>query len=96
MRDAAGESPAADAGVPGLLSVPRTRASPGRMRSLANHPASTGACTRIGCRVVGRITPTRVRGVPTRAFTIVDLPDPVDPPTTASSGASRSARRGRM
>ena len=81
--------PAAVAWVPGALSTPRTRASPGRMRSDANQSASAGAWTRIGCRVVGRITPTRVVGAPIIALTIVDLPDPVDPPTTASSGASR-------
>jgi hypothetical protein len=45
-------------------------------------------CTSTGERVVGRSTPGSVTRVPTSEFTSVDLPAPVEPPTTVSSGAS--------
>ena len=44
--------------------------------------------------LVGRSTPGSVTRVPTREFTSVDLPAPVEPPTTASNGASRVITRG--
>ncbi len=47
-----------------------------------------------GDRVVGRSTPGWLTSRPTSELTSVDLPAPVDPPTTASSGASIDARRG--
>jgi hypothetical protein len=46
-------------------------------------------------RVVGRSTPVALTGARTRLLTSVDLPAPVEPPTTTSSGASSRARRGR-
>ena len=66
------------------------------MWSEANHSVSAVLCTRTGCRVVGRSTPGVVTGVPTSLFTSVDLPLPVEPPTTASNGASASRSRGSM
>ena len=62
--------------------------------SPANQPASAGWWTSTGERVVGRSTPLRRDLCPTRELTSVDLPAPVEPPTTASSGASSAARRG--
>jgi hypothetical protein len=50
--------------------------------------------TSTGERVVGRSTPDSVTTEPTREFTNVDFPAPVEPPTTASSGASRVTIRG--
>ena len=47
-----------------------------------------------GARVVGRRTPGVVTVAPTTLLTRVDLPAPVEPPTTVSSGASRSRSRG--
>ena len=79
-----------------LLLAPLDRASPGRMRSSVNHSASLGWCTSTGERVVGRITPGADTTRPTREFTNVDFPAPVEPPTTTSSGASIVASRGRM
>jgi hypothetical protein len=64
------------------------------MRSSANQRSASGWCTNTGLRVVGRRTPDRVTSSPTRLLTIVDLPAPVEPPTTASTGASTSRRRG--
>ena len=71
-----------------------TRSSSGSRRSWPNHFASSGWCTSTGDRVVGRSTPGVVTRVPTRELTSVDLPAPVEPPTTARSGASRVIRRG--
>ncbi len=71
-----------------------TRSSSGSSRSWPNHFASSGWCTSTGERVVGRSTPGVVTRVPTSELTRVDLPAPVEPPTTASSGASRVIRRG--
>ena len=59
-----------------------------------NQAASLLWCTSTGARVVGRITPGALTSRPTREFTSVDLPAPVEPPTTASSGASMVASRG--
>ena len=50
--------------------------------------ASSGWWTRTGERVVGRSTPGSLTRAPTSELTSVDLPAPVDPPTTVSSGAS--------
>jgi len=72
------------------------RGNRGRMWSEANQSASTGLQARTGCRVVGRKTPGVVTGRPTSLLTRVDLPLPVEPPTTASNGASASRNRGRM
>ncbi len=77
-------------------SAPVTRPSPARTRSPVNHASSAGWCTSTGERVVGRSTPGRLTTAPTRELTRVDLPAPVEPPTTASSGASIEASRGRM
>ena len=46
--------------------------------------------------MVGRIAEALATCRRTREETRVDLPAPVEPPTTASKGASRLARRGRM
>ena len=70
------------------------RARPGRMRSSANQSCSAGLKTSTGLIVVGRMTPERDTSRPMSVLTSVDLPAPVEPPTTASSGASRLARRG--
>ena len=68
--------------------------APGRIRSSANQRASLLWWTSTGARVVGRITPGALTRRPTRELTRVDLPAPVEPPTTASSGASIVASRG--
>ena len=47
-----------------------------------------------GARVVGRSTPDGLTSSPTRLLTSVDLPAPVEPPTTISSGASSCRSRG--
>jgi hypothetical protein len=73
---------------------PEDRANPGSTRPSANQRSSPGAHSSTGERVVGRSTPAAVTGAPTRVFTSVDLPAPVDPPTTASSGASSRPSRG--
>ena len=62
--------------------------------SLNQFPSSTW-CTSTGALVVGRITPGALTRRPTRELTRVDLPAPVEPPTTANKGASMLARRGR-
>ena len=72
----------------------RRRASPGSTRPSANQRSSPGAQSSTGARVVGRSTPAGLTGAPTSVFTSVDLPAPVDPPTTASSGASSRPSRG--
>ena len=64
------------------------------MRSLSNQSASAGLCTSTGDRVVGRSTPGSVTRRPTSELTSVDLPAPVEPPTTVSSGASIWISRG--
>ncbi|SPB30612.1 hypothetical protein MAJHIDBO_00925 [Propionibacterium freudenreichii subsp. shermanii] len=64
------------------------------MRSSVNQAASAGLCTRSGLRVVGRMTPARETVRPIRELTSVDFPAPVEPPTTARSGASMLASRG--
>ena len=46
-------------------------------------------------RVVGRSTPAGLTTDPMRLFRSVDLPAPVEPPTTMSAGASICASRGR-
>ena len=74
--------------------APVERASPGRIRSSANQRASLAWWTSTGARVVGRITPGALTRRPTSELTSVDFPAPVDPPTTASSGASMVASRG--
>ena len=80
--------------VPADGAVPVVRASPGRIRVPLNQPASAGWWTSTGERVVGRSTPLRVTVSRTRELTSVDLPAPVEPPTTASSGASSASSRG--
>ena len=72
-----------------------TRSRSGSSRSCPNHSASAGLCTSTGERVVGRSTPGSLTLLPTSEFTSVDLPAPVDPPTTVSSGASIVINRGR-
>ena len=71
-----------------------TRLRSGSSRSWPNHLPSSGWCARTGERVVGRSTPEVVTWCPTRVLTSVDLPAPVEPPTTVSSGASRDISRG--
>ena len=71
-----------------------TRSRSGSSRSWPNQPTSSGWCTSTGERVVGRSTPGWVTWCPTSEFTSVDLPAPVEPPTTVSSGASRVVTRG--
>ncbi len=71
-----------------------TRTRSGSSRSWPNQWASSGWCTSTGERVVGRSTPGVVTRSPTSELTSVDLPAPVEPPTTASSGASRVISRG--
>ena len=73
---------------------PWLRARSGSTRSLSNHATSSGWHTSTGARVVGRSTPGSLTRRPTRELTIVDLPAPVEPPTTASSGASICRSRG--
>ena len=74
--------------------VPRTRAKEPSTRSSSNHRAAVGWWISTGERVVGRSTPGTVTSAPTTLFTSVDLPAPVEPPTTASTGASMSRSRG--
>ena len=71
-----------------------TRARFGRIRWDRKAPESYGWCTRTGERVVGRSTPERVTSLRTSEFVSVDLPAPVEPPMTASSGASIRRSRG--
>ena len=70
------------------------RFSPGRTRSSSNQELSFGWYESTAERVVGRITPEALTRLPTRLLTSVDLPAPVGPPTTASSGASSRRSRG--
>ena len=78
-------------GLDGRLVV---RMSPGNRWLSVNQVASYGWHTRTGARVVGRSTPAGLTGARTKLFTSVDLPAPVDPPTTTSSGASSRRSRG--
>ena len=64
------------------------------MRSSSNQRTSPGWQTSTGARVVGRSTPAALTCAPTRQLTSVDLPAPVEPPTTISSGASIWRSRG--
>ncbi len=59
-----------------------------------NQPWSAWLTTSVGTSVVGRSTPGSVTSAPTSELTSVDFPAPVEPPTTASSGASMSRSRG--
>ena len=70
------------------------RLMPGRIRSSSNQCTSSGWQTSTGARVVGRRTPAGLTSSPTRLLTSVDLPAPVEPPTTISSGASICSSRG--
>ena len=72
-----------------------TRSRSGSSRSWPNHSASSGLKASTGERVVGRSTPGSLTLRPTSEFTSVDLPAPVEPPTTVSSGASMVISRGR-
>ena len=74
--------------------APVTRASPGRIRSSSNQRTSSGWQASTGNRVVGRRTPPGLTIEPIRLFTSVDLPAPVEPPTTIRTGASICRRRG--
>jgi hypothetical protein len=65
------------------------------MRSSSNQRVSSGWHTSTGARVVGRSTPDVLTSAPTSELTSVDLPAPVEPPTTISSGASICRSRGR-
>ncbi len=78
----------------GSGSSPVTRTSEASTRSPSKAAASSGWCTSTGERVVGRSTPLRLTVAPSTELTSVDLPAPVDPPTTASSGASSERSRG--
>lgn len=80
--------------VPGSPDDPVTRGSPGSTSSDMNHAVSSGLTASVGASVVGRSTPGSETSAPTRELTSVDLPAPVDPPTTASSGASSVSNRG--
>lgn len=71
-----------------------TRVRRGSTRSPANQWWSSGWQTRTGVRVVGRSTPASLTRRPTSELTSVDFPAPVDPPITASRGASGALSRG--
>ena len=66
--------------------APVVRASLGKIRWSSNQRTSSGWQASTGARVVGRRTPAGLTSVPTRLFRIVDLPAPVEPPTTIKSG----------
>lgn len=90
-------SRARDLAVGGVSSSPcgtQTRMRSGSTRMPANQWWSSGWQTSTGVRVVGRSTPASLTCRPTRELTRVDLPAPVDPPTTASIGASGAFSRG--
>ena len=70
------------------------RSRSGSTRARSNHPTSSGWWTSTGERVVGRSTPGSLTRLRTSELTRVDLPAPVEPPTTASRGASISRSRG--
>ena len=88
------ESSATSWSAPGSVVGRSTRSRSGSSWSWRNQSASAGLCTSTGDRVVGRSSPGSVTRRPTSEFTKVDLPAPVDPPTTASSGASELSTRG--
>ena len=72
-----------------------TLVRPGRILASSNQWASPGAWMRSGRLGVGRIAEALVTFSSNIELTRVDFPDPVDPPTTATSGASRFVIRGR-
>ena len=72
------------------------RSRVGRKRSGVRYSESSARYSKIGCRVVGRSALERDTGVPIKVFTKVDLPAPVEPPTTTVRGASKAVSRGRM
>ena len=71
------------------------RMRPGSTLSERNQATSSGWQMSTGDLVVGRSTPGRVTSARSSELTSVDLPAPVEPPTTASSGASMVVARGR-
>ena len=73
---------------------PSCFAKRGSTRSDMNQARAAGEHTTTGRRVVGRTAPDRDTLRSSSEFTRVDLPEPVDPPTTTSRGASASSRRG--
>ena len=82
-------------GVAAARASTRTRASVPSTRSVSNQWPSPWACSSTGRRVVGRMAEEATTACPTSEETRVDLPAPVEPPTTASTGASADSRRGR-
>jgi hypothetical protein len=80
--------------VPVSLLAPVVRVSDGSTLAWENQDMSVGWQTRTGARVVGRSTPAGLTGVRMRLLTRVDLPAPVEPPTTTSSGASSRSSLG--
>ncbi|GMA39070.1 hypothetical protein GCM10025883_11150 [Mobilicoccus caccae] len=68
----------------------------GQDAGVVNQRASSAWWTRTQARVVGRRTPLRLTTRRARVLTRVDLPAPVEPPTTASRGASMSTSLGMM
>ena len=65
----------------------RTRGSVGRKTFSANHLASLGWQASTGLLVVGLRVPVLLTWVPTRLFTSVDLPAPVEPTRATRTGA---------
>ncbi len=59
-----------------------------------NHGRSSGWQIRTGARVVGRSTPEGETSAPASEFVMVDFPEPVEPPSTASNGASSRSSLG--
>ncbi len=94
-RPAGTESAGTSCSAAGSVVACLTRSRSGSSRSWPNHSASAGLCTSTGERVVGRSTPGSLTFRPTSELTNVDLPAPVEPPTTVSSGASMVINRGR-
>lgn len=80
--------------VPAAPVRPVVLGSPGSRPPSANQVLSDGWLTSTGAMVVGRSTPGGVTGARTTLLIKVDLPAPVGPPTTTSSGASGRASRG--
>src|SRR4029450_9274307 len=74
--------------------TPVLRESPGRIRCDVNHSCSCGLQTRTGPLVVGRNTPGAETAAPTSELMSVDLPAPVEPPTTARGGGWSSGSLG--
>jgi hypothetical protein len=81
--------------MPASAEVDLVRSRPGSSCAEVNQGMSSGWQTSTGARVVGRSTPAGLTGARTMLLTRVDLPAPVEPPTTTSSGASRRRSRGR-